>query len=71
VYQVSDDAAAAVAEFDAAFTSVDASSAQLATVTYIGRHAAGATPAPRQPSTAPRIRPRARVEVPAGSLTYA
>jgi hypothetical protein len=36
-----------------------------ATVTYVGRHAAGATPAPRVPSTAPRIRPRVRVEVPA------
>lgn len=41
----------------------------VATVTYIGRHAAGATPAPRQPSTAPRIRPRVRVEVPV--LSYA
>lgn len=74
-----------VAEADAAFAAADShASAQLAaehtaTVTYIGRHAAGATPAPRQPSTAPRIRPRVRatvpVEVPAESqlaaLAYA
>lgn len=43
----------------------------LASVTYIGRHAAGAHPVPRQPSTAPRIRPRVRVEVPVESLSYA
>jgi predicted RNase H-like nuclease len=30
---------------------------------YIGRHAAGAQPAPRQEPTAPRIRPRVRVEL--------
>lgn len=36
----------------------------VAAVGYIGRHAAGATPAPRRPSTAPRIRPRVRIEVP-------
>jgi hypothetical protein len=41
-----------------------AAAEHFATVTYIGRHAAGATPAPRQPSTAPRIRPRVRVAVP-------
>jgi hypothetical protein len=45
-----------VAEADASFAAADTH----ATVTYIGRHAAGATPAPRQPSTAPRIRPRVR-----------
>ncbi len=48
-----------VAEADASFAAADTH----ATVTYIGRHAAGATPAPRQPSTAPRIRPRARATV--------
>jgi hypothetical protein len=42
-----------------------------ATVTYIGRHAAGETPAPRQPSTAPRIRPRVRDEVQMQVLAYA
>jgi hypothetical protein len=30
---------------------------------YIGRHAAGAQPAPRQQSNVPRIRPRVRVEL--------
>jgi hypothetical protein len=49
-----------VAEADAAFAAADTH----ATVTYIGRHAAGATPAPRQASTAPRIRPRVRATVP-------
>jgi hypothetical protein len=43
----------------------------LATVTYIGRHAAGATPAPRRPSTAPRIRPREREELFAEALVEA
>lgn len=50
-----------VAEADAAFAAADTH----ATVTYIGRHAAGATPAPRRPSTAPRIRPRVRATAPA------
>jgi len=40
-------------------------SSHSATVTFIGRHAAGATPVPRQQSTAPRIRPRVRIELPA------
>jgi len=64
-----------VAEADAAFAAADTH----ANVTYIGRHAAGATPAPRQPSTAPRIRPRVRatgaaevpVEVEHAALAYA
>jgi len=38
---------------------------------YIGRHAAGATPAPRQVPRAPRIRPRERTEVPGESLLSA
>ena len=59
-----------VAEADAAFAAADSdaaaqANAHIATVTFIGRHAAGATPVPRQPSTAPRIRPRVRATVPA------
>jgi hypothetical protein len=62
-------AQAAAAQASATLTSPALSSAaqaveHFATVTYIGRHAAGATPALRQPSTAPRIRPRVRVAVP-------
>jgi hypothetical protein len=64
-----------VAEADAALAAADSHAvAQLtsgstgaehvATITYIGRHAAGATPVPRQPSTAPRIRPRDRATAP-------
>ena len=60
-----------VAEADAAFAAADSDAVQaaghIATVTYIGRHAAGATPVPRQPSTAPRIRSRVRIEAPAES----
>lgn len=59
-----------VAEADAAFAAAD-DDARVAPVTYIGRHAAGATPVPRQASTAPRIRPRVRVEVPVEALAYA
>jgi hypothetical protein len=48
---------------------------QSATVTYIGRHAAGATPAPRTPASAPRFRPRFRAsaasETLSGQLSYA
>ena len=51
---------------DAALAAADA-----AHVTYIGRHAAGAHPAPRQAATAPRIRPRERAEQPVESLQYA
>ena len=55
-----------VAEADAAFAAADSDAARvaehIATVTYIGRHAAGADPVPRQPSTAPRIRSRVRIE---------
>ncbi len=55
-----------VAEADAAFAAADsaAASAYIAPVTYIGRHAAGATPVPRQPATAPQIRSRVRIEAP-------
>jgi hypothetical protein len=59
-----------VAEADAAFAAAD-EEARVAPVTYIGRHAAGATPAPRQASSAPRIRPRVRVEVAVEALAYA
>ncbi len=38
---------------------------------YIGRHAAGPHPAPREAPRAPRIRPRERVERPVESLLYA
>lgn len=67
----------AAAEVDevATVATVDEIVEHTATVTYIGRHAAGATPAQRQPSTAPRIRPRQRaemmVEVPATSPSEA
>jgi hypothetical protein len=61
-----------VAEADASFAAADARAhAHLAIVTYIGRHAAGANPVPHEPSTAPRIRPRARVELPVETLSYA
>ena len=38
---------------------------------YIGRHAAGPNPAPRQTPSVPPIRPRERVQVPVESLLYA
>ena len=55
---VSVPAQAAPAQAEAA-TSVDAQ----AEPEYIGRHAAGAQPAPRRQPTVPRIRPRARAEL--------
>ncbi len=61
-----------VAAPDAGLMSIEApADTHLASVTYIGRHAAGAHPVPRQPSTAPRFRSRVRVEVPVESLSYA
>lgn len=51
--------------------STDAVHAEDGAPQYIGRHAAGAQPAPRQPSTAPRIRPRLRVELPIADNVYA
>jgi hypothetical protein len=53
-----------VAEADAALAAASTGAEHVATITYIGRHAAGATPVPRQPSTAPRIRPRDRATAP-------
>ena len=55
-----------VAEADAAFAAADSDAAaggHIAAVSYIGRHAAGATPVPRQAPTAPRIRSRERIGV--------
>ena len=65
--------ASQLAEMDAIFAAAAEriSAEHTATVTYIGRHAAGETPAPRQPSSAPRFRPRIRAQVPAQSLSYA
>jgi hypothetical protein len=44
-------------------TEAAASVAGSAEPEYIGRHAAGAQPAPRRQATVPRIRPRLRVEL--------
>ncbi len=65
--------ASELAEMDAIFAAAAQriSPEHTATVTYIGRHAAGETPAPRQPSSAPRFRPRIRTQVAAQSLSYA
>jgi hypothetical protein len=73
-----------IAEADAALAAADAehASAERAPAdhssadhsgepTYIGRHAAGPQPAPRQTSNVPRIRPRERVPMPVESLLYA
>lgn len=61
-------------EADAALAAADAEHAAAEPgqqLGYIGRHAAGATPAPRQMPRAPRIRPRERTEVPGESLLSA
>jgi len=61
-------------EADAALAAADAEHAAAEPgeqVGYIGRHAAGASPAPRQEPRAPRIRPRERTEVPGESLLSA
>jgi hypothetical protein len=63
-----DEADAALAAADAEHAAADPDGQH---VTYIGRHAAGANPAPKQPSRAPQIRPRQRTEVPGGSLLSA
>jgi len=60
--------AAADAEHAAAEHAAAESGQQLG---YIGRHAAGASPAPRQAPRAPRIRPREQAEVPGDSLLSA
>ena len=64
-----------IAEADAALAAADtdhaAAEATAAPTTYIGRHAAGPHPAPREAPRVPRIRPRERVERPVESLLYA
>ena len=63
-----------IAEADAALAAADSDHAAGAAgepVTYIGRHAAGATPVPRQGPRVPQIRPRQRVDAPASSLLSA
>jgi hypothetical protein len=61
-------------EADAALAAADAEHAAAESgqqLGYIGRHAAGATPAPREAPKAPRIRPRDRAEIPGESLLSA
>ena len=63
-----------IAEADAALAAADVEHAAGAAgelVTYIGRHAAGPNPAPREAPRAPRIRPRERVNISAESLLSA
>jgi hypothetical protein len=60
-----------IAEADAALAAADTEHAAAESTTYIGRHAAGPQPAPRQEPRVPRIRPRERVEHPVESLLYA
>jgi hypothetical protein len=64
-----------IAEADAALAAADAEHAAAEpaahVATYIGRHAAGPTPAPRQAARIPQIRPRLRVEIAGGSLLSA
>ncbi len=59
-----------IAEADAALAAADTDHAAAPT-TYIGRHAAGAQPVPRQAPRVPRIRPRERVDLPVKALLYA
>ena len=60
-----------IAEADAALAAADAEHASAGEPVYIGRHAAGPNPAPRQASNVPPIRPRERVQAPVESLLYA
>lgn len=64
-----------IAEADAALAAADAEHAAAEpagrVATYVGRHAAGPTPAPRQTPRVPQIRPRQRAEVADGSLLSA
>ena len=63
-----------IAEADAALAAADdehAAAAPAELPTYIGRHAAGPNPVPREAPRAPRIRPRERVETPVESLLSA
>jgi len=62
-----DEADAALAAADAAHAAADPG----AQVGYIGRHAAGANPAPRQAPRVPPIRPRQRRAVSGESLLSA
>ena len=63
-----DEADAALAAADAEHAAAEASGQH---VSYIGRHAAGAEPAPRQAPRIPQIRPRQRAEVPGQPLLSA
>jgi hypothetical protein len=63
-----------IAEADAALAAADAEHAAAdpgVQQGYIGRHAAGANPAPRQAPRVPQIRPRQRTEALGGSLLSA
>ena len=52
-------------------SAVSQSAAVEAEPMYIGRHAAGAQPAPHRQSTAPRIRPRVRAQATVAEHAYA
>ena len=65
------EADAALAAADADHASADHAGDHSGEPVYIGRHAAGPHPAPRQTSNIPQIRSRERVEAPVESLLYA